>query len=75
MANLELSHSFALRRGSITLSAYVNNIFNKLYYADGGTWKYLAVADPSSDKPYLIEGAYVYPQPPANFMVKVGYSF
>ena len=75
VANLELSHSFALRRGSLNLSAYVNNIFNKLYYADGGTWKYLAVADPSAESSYLIEGAYVYPQPPANFMVKVGYSF
>jgi iron complex outermembrane receptor protein len=75
VANLELSHSFALRKGSINLSAYVNNIFNKLYYADGGTWKYLAVSDQSADKPYLIEGAYVYPQPPANFMIKLGYSF
>ncbi len=59
VCNIEASYTFNLRRaGSLTISGYVNNFTNHLYYADG--WCY--------------DGAVgVYPQAPANFIFRVGW--
>ena len=38
VSNLALTHEFDLRAGKLGLGAYVNNLFNKMYYADGWAW-------------------------------------
>ena len=69
VANLSLRHSFDLPVGSLGLSFYVNNLFNRLYYADA--WVYRA---------HFVDGGWyqeegVFPQAPANFMLKISYEF
>ena len=70
VSNLSLSHEFDLGNGKLGLSAYVNNLLNNMYYADGWCWKNVVEEDGS-----LIDGIGVYPQAPRNFMVKVSYRF
>ncbi len=67
---LSLSHEFGLSHGSLRLGAYVNNIFNNMYYADGWCWKNIVEEDGN-----LVDGIGVYPQAPANFMIKASYRF
>ena len=66
-AGASVSHSFGF---GLTLSAYVNNIFNRMYYAAGWRWESYSEAE---DKVY--GGIGVYPQPPVNFMIKAEYYF
>lgn len=68
-ANLSLSHYFNLPVGKLGISAYVNNLFNRMYYADA--WVYRAYFQ--ADGWYQEEG--VFPQAPINWMLKVSYSF
>ena len=70
VSNLSLSHEFDLGSGKLGLSAYVSNLQNNMYYADGWCWKNVVEEDGS-----LIDGIGVYPQAPRNFMVKVSYRF
>ena len=67
---LSAGHTFPLRRGSVTLSAYVNNLLNRLYYASGWRWESYNEA---ADRVDL--GIGVYPQAPRNFMLKATYTF
>ncbi len=69
LANLSLGHVFSLGGKSLSLTAYVNNFLNRLYYAAGWRWESY---DPVSGVVY--SGIGVYPQPPCNFMIKVGLS-
>lgn len=71
VSNLSVSHEFDVRGGKLGLSAYVNNLFNNLYYAYG--WRYESCYRDES-KP-IDYGIGVYPQPTVNFMLKVQYSF
>ena len=69
VSNASLSHAFALRTGTLELSLYVNNSFNRMYYADA--WVYRAFFE--KDGWYQEEG--VFPQAPRNFMAKITYRF
>jgi iron complex outermembrane receptor protein len=70
VANLSATHTFDLGAGTLEASAYVNNIFNHLYYADGWTYN---VYD--CDKQMIIADMGIFPQAPANFMLKLAYRF
>ena len=70
VSNLSLSHEFDLSNGKLGLSAYVNNLFGNLYYADGWAWNVYNV-DTKSIESY----PGIYPQAPLNFMLKVSYRF
>ena len=69
VANAALTHEFALKTGKLGLGLYVNNVLNRLYYADAWVWR----AYFQEDGWYQEEG--VFPQAPRNFMVKVSYRF
>ena len=66
-AGASVSHGFNF---GLKLSAYVNNIFNRMYYAAGWRWESYNEAEN-----VVYSGIGVYPQPPVNFMVKAEYSF
>lgn len=68
--NLSLSHEFSLRHGKLGLGAYVNNLLNNMYIADGWCWKNMMQSDES-----IVDGVGVFPQAPANFMFKLSYRF
>jgi len=70
VSNLSLSHEFDLNHGTLGLSAYVNNLFNNLYYADGWAWNVYNV-----DTGRMESYPGIYPQSPLNFMLKATYSF
>ena len=70
LLNLTASKGFALGAGRLTLSAYVNNLLGRLYYAYGWRWESYS---PETDEIYY--GIGVYPQAPTTFMVKASYSF
>jgi len=67
---LSLSHRFAWNKGTFTLGAYINNLFNHLYYASGWRWEEYNEA---SGK--ITSGVGVYPQAPRNFCIKVALTF
>ena len=72
VANLSLTQQFSVgrrdlsRRPVLGIGAYVDNLFNHLYYADGGAWKYYNI-----DSGEVVSGVYIYPQAPIHGMVKV----
>jgi len=66
-AGASVSHGFNF---GLKLSAYVNNIFNRMYYAAGWRWESYNEAEN-----VVYSGIGVYPQPPVNFIVKAEYSF
>lgn len=66
-AGLSFSHSFSF---GMRLGAYVNNLFNRMYYAAGYRWESY---NESTQK--VSSGIGVYPQAPINFMIKAEYSF
>lgn len=70
VANLSLTHDFSLREGVLGIGAYVNNLFNNMYYADGWASREKYSADGS-----VVSWVGVYPQAPVNFMFRVSYSF
>ena len=70
VAGLSLSQAFALRLGTVAISAYVNNLLNNLYYAAGWRWESYSE---SQDSVYY--GIGVYPQAPRNFMLKLSFTF
>ena len=67
---LALSHEFDLGTGKLGIGAYINNLFNNMYYADGWCWKNIVEEDGS-----MVDGIGIYPQAPRNFMLKVSYRF
>ena len=70
VAGLAVQHEFDLKGTKLGVSAYVDNLFNRAYYADGGAWKYWNV-----DTKSLESGMWVYPQTPRHMMVKISYRF
>ena len=70
VSNLALTHEFNVGGGRLGVGGYINNLFNNMYYADGGASRemYEGSEDVTS---YL----WIYPQAPINFMLKVSYSF
>ena len=68
--NLSLTHEFSLRHGKLGLGAYVNNLLNNMYIADGWCWKNMMESDGS-----IVDGVGVFPQAPANFMIRASYKF
>lgn len=62
-----ISHQFKF---GLKLSAFVNNIFNRMYYAAGWRWESYNEA-----QNVVYSGIGVYPQPPINFIIKADYSF
>ncbi len=66
-AGASVSHEFNF---GLKLSAFVNNIFNRMYYAAGWRWESYNEAEN-----VVYSGIGVYPQPPINFMVKAEYCF
>ncbi len=69
VSNLSVSHEFDLGSGKLGLAGYVNNLFNRTYYASA--WVYRAVF--AEGGAYQEEG--LYPQPPINFLFKLSYRF
>ena len=71
VANLSLTHEFNLKQGRLGIGAYVNNLLNKKYYADGWVWH---VFDKKTGKD-LAGDMGIFPQAPANFMAKIYFRF
>ena len=70
LANLSVGHTFTWGGGKqLGITAYVNNLFNRIYYASGWRWESY---DASSGR--IDTGIGVYPQAPCNFMVKLSLS-
>lgn len=69
-ADLSLMHEFDMNCGKLSLGLYVNNLFNKKYYADGWCWKNYMESEGT-----IVDGIGIYPQAPANYMLKVGWRF
>ena len=69
-ADLSLMHEFDMNCGKLSLGLYVNNIFNNMYYADGWCWKNYMESEGT-----IVDGIGIYPQAPANYMLKVGWRF
>lgn len=65
-ANISFTQSFPLRFGTVMLTAYVNNLFNRLYYASG--WRYEEIGATETE-PSVYLG--IYPQAPLNATLKV----
>ena len=70
VAGANAAQEFALKRGKLRVSLYVNNLFNKLYYAAGWRWESY---NPASGE--IATGTGVYPQATLNFMLKLGLTF
>ena len=68
VADLVVSQAFSLRGRTLELSAYVNNLFNRMYYASGWRWETWSDGE-------VITGAGVYPQAPVNGTVKLALRF
>jgi iron complex outermembrane receptor protein len=70
VAALSAGYEFPVRSGSMAFSLHVNNLFNKMYYADAWVWRvYFEQEDTCYDQIGL------YPQAPANMMFKVAWRF
>ena len=71
-ADLSIGYDIPLRKdaGSLGVSFHVNNMFNNMYYADG--WVYRAYFQHEDD--YYTEAG-IYPQAPANYMLKISFRF
>lgn len=71
-ADLSIGYDIPLRKdaGSLGISFHVNNMFNNMYYADG--WVYRAYFQHEDD--YYTEAG-IYPQAPANYMLKISFRF
>ena len=68
IADLSFTQAFHPWGRTLELSAYVNNLFNHLYYASGWRWE-------SYSEGEIITGAGVYPQAPVNGTVKLAFRF
>ena len=70
VSSLSLSHKFSWNKASLTVSAYVNNLFNHLYYASGWRWE-----EYNEESGTITSGVGVYPQAPRNFCIKCSLTF
>ena len=70
VSNLSISHEFNVGGGKLGISGYVNNLFNNMYYADGGAYNMY-----NTDSGEIESDIWIYPQAPVNFMLKLSYRF
>ena len=75
VADMSVGYEFPLRRrgegdSAVNVSFHVHNMFNNMYYANG--WVYRAYFQQEDD--WYTEAG-IYPQAPANFMIKASYRF
>ena len=70
VANLSAGQDFKLKNTILGVRLYVNNLFNRLYYASGWRWETY-----NPDTGVVTTGIGVYPQAPRNFMIKLSLSF
>ena len=70
VSSMSLSHKFSWNKASLTVSAYVNNLFNHLYYASGWRWE-----EYNEESGTITSGVGVYPQAPRNFCIKCSLTF
>ena len=70
VANITASYDIPLPKGILTLTGYVNNIFNNMYYAYGWRWESYSKATGE-----IYSGIGVYPQAPCNALLKLSYRF
>ncbi len=70
LLNLMVSKDFRLGSGTLSLSAYANNLLGLEYYASGWRWESY---DPATGK--ISYGIGVYPQATRNFMIKMRLTF
>jgi iron complex outermembrane receptor protein len=68
IADLEIAQQFHPWGRTLEVSAYVHNLFNRLYYASGWRWE-------SWDGEKVVTGAGVYPQAPVNGMLRLSLVF
>ena len=70
VAGLSVSQKFRLGLGNLEVSLYLNNLFNRKYYAAGWRWESY-----NPDSGVISTDMGVYPQAPINAMLKMRYSF
>jgi len=70
VAGLSAVRNCKLKSGIISLSLFVNNVFNRQFYAAGWRWESY-----NPDSGEISTGSGVYPQAPFNFILKIGYTF
>jgi iron complex outermembrane receptor protein len=70
VAGISAEQNFPLRHGNLCLSGFINNVFNRQYYAAGWRWESY-----NADSGEIATGSGVYPQAPFNFILKLRYSF
>lgn len=70
VADLSLGYEFPVKDSSLDLSFHVNNLFNRMYYADAWLWR----AYFQQEDDYYSETG-LYSQAPVNMMFKVTWSF
>ena len=70
VADLSLGYEFPVKDSSLDLSFHVNNLFNRMYYADAWLWR----AYFQQEDDYYSETG-LYPQAPVNMMFKFTWSF
>ena len=68
VSDLSITHEFKVRGGVIGLSGYINNLFNRKYYADA--WGALSYMNSTGS---VIQEEGVFPQAPVNIMFKISY--
>lgn len=73
-ADLAAGYEFPLSRrqdaSRLGISLHVNNMFNNMYYADAWVWR----AYFQQSESYYTEAG-IFPQAPANFILKISYDF
>ena len=77
VADLSVGYEIPMRRrsddaeaSSLSMSFHINNLFNRIYYADAWLWRAYFKEDDS----YYSEIG-IYPQAPLNCMFRLAYSF
>lgn len=70
VANVSAGQEFKIGKTILGVRVFVNNVFNRLYYASGWRWESY-----NPDTGEVTTEIGVYPQPPCNFMGKLSLSF
>ena len=70
LSNLCLQTSFRVWKGTVTVSGFVNNLFDHRYYASGWRWESY-----SEEEGKVYTGVGIYPQAPRNYQVKIKLTF
>ena len=70
VAGLHIGQEFDLCVGTLSVGAYIDNLFNHLYYASGWRYETYNPADGS-----ISTGVGIYPQAPRHFMLKIRLTF